>query len=40
MIPPLKAAIDFHEDDALDENAFVTLIRAAVSANEPSSGWT
>jgi hypothetical protein len=32
-----RRAIDFHEDDEIDEKAFVTLIRAAVSLNEPSS---
>jgi hypothetical protein len=29
-----RRAIDFHEDDEIDENAFVTLIRAAVRLNE------
>jgi hypothetical protein len=29
-----RRAIDFHEDDEIDEKAFVTLIRAAVSLNE------
>ena len=29
-----RRAIDFHEDDAIDENAFKALIRAAVSLNE------
>ena len=29
-----RRAIDFHEDDVIDEKAFVTLIRAAVSLNE------
>lgn len=29
-----RRAIDFHEDDVVDEEAFVTLIRAAVSLNE------
>lgn len=33
----VRRAIDFHEDDAIDEKAFVTLIRAAVSLNESSS---
>jgi hypothetical protein len=32
-----RRAIDFHEDDEIDEKAFVTLIRAAVSLNESSS---
>ena len=32
-----RRAIDFHEDDEVDEKAFVTLIRAAVSLNESSS---
>ena len=32
-----RRAIDFHEDDEIDENAFATLIRAAVSLNESSS---
>jgi hypothetical protein len=31
-----RRAIDFHEDDAIDEKAFTTLIRAAVSLNESS----
>jgi hypothetical protein len=29
-----RRAIDFHEDDEIDEKAFITLIRAAVSLNE------
>ena len=29
-----RRAIDVHEDDEIDEQAFVTLIRAAVSLNE------
>jgi hypothetical protein len=29
-----RRAIDFHEDDELDEEAFLGLIRAAVSLNE------
>jgi hypothetical protein len=29
-----RRAIDFHEDDAIDEDAFTALIRAAVSLNE------
>ncbi len=29
-----RRAIDFHEDDEIDEKAFVTLIGAAVSLNE------
>jgi hypothetical protein len=32
-----RRAIDFHEGDEIDEKAFVTLIRAAVSLNESSS---
>jgi hypothetical protein len=32
-----RRAIDFHEDDEIDEKAFVTLIRAAVALNESSS---
>ena len=32
-----RRAIDFHEDDEIDEKAFVTLIRAAVSLNESPS---
>jgi len=32
-----RRAIDVHEDDAIDEKAFVTLIRAAVSLNQSSS---
>jgi hypothetical protein len=32
-----RRAIDFHEDDEIDEKAFVTLIRAAVSLNDSSS---
>ena len=32
-----RRAIDFHEDDEIDEEAFVALIRAAVSLNESSS---
>ena len=33
----VRRAIDFHEGDEIDEKAFVTLIRAAVSLNESSS---
>jgi hypothetical protein len=33
----VRRAIDFHEDDEIDEQAFVTLIRAAVSLNQSSS---
>src|SRR3978361_943023 len=33
----VRRAIDFHEADEIDEQAFVTLIRAAVSLNESSS---
>jgi hypothetical protein len=29
-----RRAIDFHEDDEIDEEAFTALIRAAVSLNE------
>jgi hypothetical protein len=32
-----RRAIDVHEDDEIDEQAFVALIRAAVSLNEASS---
>jgi hypothetical protein len=32
-----RRAIDFHEDDEIDEKAFTTLIRAAVSLNESTS---
>jgi hypothetical protein len=32
-----RRAIDVHEDDDIDEKAFVALIRAAVSLNESSS---
>ena len=32
----VRRAIDFKEDDEIDEKAFVTLIRAAVSLNESS----
>jgi hypothetical protein len=32
-----RRAIDFREDDEIDEKAFVTLIRAAVRLNESSS---
>jgi hypothetical protein len=32
-----RRAIDLHEDDEIDERAFVTLIRAAVSLNASSS---
>ena len=32
-----RRAIDVHEDDQIDEKAFITLIRAAVSLNEASS---
>jgi hypothetical protein len=32
-----RRAIDFHEDDEIDEKAFADLIRAAVSLNESSS---
>jgi hypothetical protein len=33
----VRRAIDVHEDDEIDEKAFVALIRAAVSLNESSS---
>ena len=33
----IRRAIDVHEDDEIDEKAFVALIRAAVSLNESSS---
>jgi hypothetical protein len=33
----VRRAIDVHEDDEIDEKAFVNLIRAAVSLNESSS---
>src|SRR3954463_12551246 len=32
-----RRAIDIHEDDEIDEEAFMTLIRAAVSLNEAKS---
>lgn len=32
-----RRAIDFHEDDEIDADAFVALIRAAVSLNRSSS---
>jgi hypothetical protein len=32
-----RRAIDVHENDEIDETAFVTLIRAAVSLNESST---
>ena len=32
-----RRAIDFHEDDEIDEQGFVALIRAAISLNESSS---
>jgi hypothetical protein len=32
-----RRAIDVHEDDEIDEEAFLALIRAAVSLNESSS---
>src|SRR5438876_9039044 len=32
-----RRAIDFREDDEIDQKAFATLIRAAVSLNESSS---
>jgi hypothetical protein len=33
----IRRAIDFHEDDRVDERAFVSLIRAAVRLNESSA---
>ena len=33
----IRRAIDFHEDDEIDEKAFANLIRAAVSLNESSN---
>ena len=33
-----RRAIDFHEGEAIDEDAFRALIRAAVSLNESSGG--
>ena len=33
----IRRAIDLHEDDEVDEEAFVTLIRAAVRLNQASS---
>src|SRR5216117_3816898 len=33
----VRRAIDFHEGDAIDENAFKTLIRAAVALNKSSA---
>jgi hypothetical protein len=33
----VRRAIDFREDDEIDEQAFITLIQAAVSLNESSS---
>jgi len=32
-----RRAIDFHEGDEIDENAFKTLIRAAVALNKSSA---
>jgi hypothetical protein len=32
-----RRAIDFHEDEEIDEQAFTALIRAAVSMNESST---
>jgi len=34
----VRRAIDFHEGEAIDENAFRALIRAAVSLNASSGG--
>jgi hypothetical protein len=33
----VRRAIDFHEGDAIDENAFKTLIRAAATLNSSSA---
>ena len=33
----VRRAIDFHEGDAIDENAFKTLIRAAAALNKSSA---
>jgi hypothetical protein len=33
----VRRAIDFHEGDAIDEDAFKTLIRAAAALNKPSA---
>ena len=33
----VRRAIDFHEGDELDQNAFQTLIRAAAALNRPSA---
>ena len=33
----VRRAIDIHEDDAIDEDAFKTLIRAAAALNKPST---
>ena len=33
----VRRGIDVHEEDEIDEKAFVALIRAAVSLNESSS---
>ena len=32
-----RRAIDFHEDDEIDEKAFKTLIRAAIALNKSSA---
>jgi hypothetical protein len=37
LVGNTRRAIDFHEDDEIDEDAFATLIRAAVSLNESGS---
>jgi hypothetical protein len=34
----VRRAIDLHESDAVDEEAFKALVRAAVALNEPSGG--
>jgi hypothetical protein len=35
-----RRAIDLHEGDEIDENAFMTLIRAAVAPNGSSARWS
>jgi len=34
----VRRAIDIHEDDEIDENAFVALVSEAVALNESSTG--
>jgi hypothetical protein len=36
----VRRAIDFHEDDEIDEAAFKALVRAAVALNKPSARKT